>query len=362
MNDFKREPEPLIQAELGAMERVLRSGWWVLGEEVRTFEKEWASKCGAAHAVGVASGLDALEISLRALRIGVGDEVITTPMTAFATVLGILRSGAQPVLADIDPDTGILDAESAKTCLSDRTRALMAVHLYGRAAPLDAFRELCADAGIALLEDCAQAHGARSGANPVGTVGAVSAWSFYPTKNLGAIGDAGALTTNSEEVASKARCLRNYGQSARYDHAEIGLNSRLDELQAAILRVRLECLDAWIHRRRKVAQQYADGMRNDAVRVLSLPQNPAAHVHHLFVVVCERRDELANHLRARGVETLIHYPVPVHHQEACRTFRLAPRGVPRAEAHARGCLSIPCHPHLTDDEICHVIEAVNAFR
>ena len=362
MNEFRREPEDLIAEELDAVARVLRSGWWILGEEVAAFEKEWSATCAVRHTVGVASGLDALEIGLRAIGIGPGDEVITTPMTAFATLLGIMRVGARPVLADVDADTAILDLDSVSSCLSPKTRAVLVVHLYGQAAPLADFADFCRSAGIALVEDCAQAHGSRSAGVGVGTVGLVSGWSFYPTKNLGAIGDAGALTTNSAAISEKARRLRNYGQSVRYYHPEAGMNSRLDELQAAILRVRLRRLEAWIDLRRKVARAYAQRMRNDRIRALPLPADAAAHTHYLYVVTCERRDALAQFLRERGVETLVHYPVPVHHQEPCKGVRLAPGGLARAEGHARSCLSLPCHPHMTDDEVGGVIEAVNAFR
>jgi dTDP-4-amino-4,6-dideoxygalactose transaminase len=361
MNEFGREPEALVAEELRAVEAVLRSGWWILGEEVRAFEKEWGAACGARYAVGVASGLDALEIGLRAIGVGPGDEVVTTPVTAFATALAILRAGAQPVLADVDADTAMLDPESVRACFSKRTRAVVLVHLYGQAAPLRRFSALCAEAGVSLVEDCAQAHGARSEGTPVGTAGVVAGWSFYPTKNLGAVGDAGALTTDTEAMAEHARRLRNYGQSERYRHPEAGMNSRLDELQAALLRVRLRRLQDWISARRRVARAYAARINNERVHPLPMPKDAASHTHHLFVVKCDARDALAQFLKEKGVETLIHYPVPVHHQEAAKGMRLAPGGLPRAEAHARSCLSLPCHPHLTDEEIDRVVEAVNAF-
>lgn len=362
MNDFKRDDETLVGQELAAVERVLRSGWWILGTEVAAFEKEWASWIGTRHAVGVANGMDALEIGLRALGIGPGDEVVTTPMTAFATVLSILRTGASPVLADIDPDTAILDPRSVERCLSPRTRAVMVVHLYGQAGPVEELSELCSQRGIHLVEDCAQAHGAKASGRPCGTWGTFAGWSFYPTKNLGCIGDGGALTTESDEIDAHARKLRNYGQSVRYHHPEAGLNSRLDELQAAILRARLALLDGWTARRREIARTYAGSIRNHLVRVLPLPADPARHVHHLFVVTTPERNALQAHLKARGVDSLFHYPVPAHRQPPCEGVRIDPAGLAVAERYAAECLSLPIHPTLTEDEVSRVVEATNSFR
>lgn len=362
MNDFKRDGEDLLQLELAAVERVLRSGWWILGSEVKAFETEWAAWSQARHAVGVANGMDALELGLRALGIGPGDEVVTTPMTAFATVLSILRTGAEPVFADIDPDTGILDPVSVERCLSARTKAVMVVHLYGQAGPVEILSELCGDRGIHLVEDCAQAHGVKASGRACGTWGAFAGWSFYPTKNLGAIGDGGALTTESPELDEAVRQLRNYGQSVRYHHPVVGLNSRLDELHAAILRERLKRLDGWTARRREIARTYADTIRNEAVRVLPLPDDPARHVHHLFVVTSPVRDALQAHLKASGVDSLFHYPVPAHHQPPAVGFRRDPAGLSRTEEHARTCLSLPIHPMLADDEVAAVVEAVNRFQ
>jgi dTDP-4-amino-4,6-dideoxygalactose transaminase len=361
MNDFKREEESLIQAELKACERVIRSGWFILGEECRGFEREWAAWCGAPHAVGVGNGMDALEIGLRALELAPGDEVITTPMTAFATILAILRAGATPVLADLDPATALLDPASVERCLTPRTRVVLVVHLYGQAAPMDRFTALCEQHGLILMEDCAQAHGARWHGRPVGTFGAVAGWSFYPTKNLGALGDAGALTTASAALAEKAACLRNYGQSVRYHHPVQGLNSRLDELQAAILRERLPHLEGWIQRRRAVAQAYAAGIHNPRVQLLPLPLEAERHVHHLCVLTCGDREGLQAFLRSRGVETLIHYPIPAHRQEPGLGLATDPEGLAAAERHADTCLSLPCHPWLKPEELAQVIEGVNAF-
>jgi dTDP-4-amino-4,6-dideoxygalactose transaminase len=358
-NDFRREPEELLQAELAAVERVLRSGWWILGAEVEAFEQDWARFCAVPHAVGVANGLDAIEIGLRALGVGPGDEVITTPVTAYATTLAIQRCGAVPVFADIDPSTGCLAADSVATCISTSTRAVLPVHLYGRAADLDGLAAVCNGHGLPLVEDCAQAHGARHRGRPVGSVGRCAAWSFYPTKNLGAIGDAGALTTADAEVARAARCLRNYGQSDRYHHDLHGMNSRLDELQAALLRERLPWLEAWTGRRREIAGIYRRQIDHPLLRPLSEPKDPAAHVHHLFVLRTPQREWVQAQLAERGVTTLVHYPLPCTQQKALAEHRLAPGGIPQALEHCRTCFSLPIHPFLSDDEVSRVIDACN---
>jgi len=362
MNGFTREPEALRRDELGAVERVLRSGWYILGKEVEAFEAQWATLIGTQHAVGVGNGLDAIEIALRILGIGPGDEVVTTPMTAFASVLAIMRAGAQPVLADIDPRTALLSMESVRRCIGPKTRAVLPVHLYGRVDDLKAWRALCDDAGIHLVEDCAQSHLAAWSGTRAGAAGAVGAFSFYPTKNLGALGDGGALTTSDDDLAAKARQLRNYGQSARYHHTELGMNSRLDELQAALLRARLSVLEQFTQRRRAVARSYQAGIDNPRLRLLAAPMQESSHVHHLFIVLCDERDRLAEHLRARGVETLIHYPIPVHRQPPCAGVRRDPRGLENAERHGATCLSIPCHPQLTDAEVADLVAFFESLK
>lgn len=361
MNDFKAEPAELRAAMLAAVERVLSSGWYVLGPEVAAFERAWAARCGVPHSVGVGNGMDAIEIGLRSLGIGAGDEVITTPMTAFATVLAVLRTGARPVLADIDPSTGLMSPASARRCLTPRTRAILLVHLYGQVRDMAAWQALCDASGVALLEDCAQAHGAALGGVQAGAFGRVGAFSFYPTKNLGAAGDAGLLVAQDEAVAAKARRLRNYGQSERYHHPEIGLNSRLDELHAAMLCARLPWLDEFTGRRREIANAYRRGLANPAIRLLAAPQEPAADVHHLFVVLCQQRDALQAHLQRHGVQALIHYPVPVHRQPPCVDLQRDPAGLQESERHADSCLSLPCHPQLSDAEVLQVVTAMNEF-
>ncbi len=362
MNDFRAEPEELVRKELEAVERVLRSGWYILGSEVKSFESAWAARCGAKRAVGVGNCMDAIEIGLRSLGIGSGDEVITTPMTAFATALAVMRAGAEPVLADIDPETALLDPASVERCLSPRTRAVLLVHLYGQVHSMESWTDLCERAGIHLLEDCAQSHAASWQGKIAGTFGAWGAYSFYPTKNLGAIGDGGAIITNSEEIADKARILRNYGQSQRYHHPERGLNSRLDELQAAILSARLGWLDAYTQRRKEIAGAYSNGISNPVIQKMAKPVERDSHVYHLYVLRCNERDRLAAYLGERGVSSLIHYPVPTHLQPPCKGVRVDPQGLGHAEQYAAQCLSIPCHPQMNDDDVRKVIEAINEFK
>lgn len=362
MNDFHAEPEALLEQELAAIERALRSGWYILGNEVKDFESAWAKRCGVSFAIGVGNGMDAIEIGLRSLGIGSGDEVITTPMTAFATVLAIIRAGAIPVLADIDLRTGLLDPVSVERCLSGHTRALLLVHLYGQIRQMDKWYELCAHANIYLLEDCAQAHLAYSNGRTAGGFGVWGAYSFYPTKNLGAIGDGGALITNSEAIAQQAHVLRNYGQTQRYHHQEIGLNSRLDEVQAALLSVRLTWLDAFTKRRQQIARAYFDGINNSKVKLLAKPVEAENHVYHLFVVLCEQREHFSQFLTSHGISSLSHYPVAIHHQPPTQDLRRDPQGLPNAELYAQLCLSIPCHPQMSDADISQVIEIVNEYK
>jgi dTDP-4-amino-4,6-dideoxygalactose transaminase len=362
MNELAADPLELMSAQFEAIERVIKSGWYVLGNEVDRFESRWANRCGTEHAIGVANGLDAIEISLRCLGISTGDEVITTPMTAFASVLAILRAGATPVLADIDICTGLLDVESVLRCIGARTKALLLVHLYGNLGNMDRWQHIAAEHGIELIEDCAQAHGAQWHGKTAGSFGRLGAYSFYPTKNLGALGDGGAIVTSDAGLADRARVLRNYGQTQRYIHDVIGMNSRLDEIQAAVLSTRLDWLDRFTARRRAIANIYYSRIINPLVRVLAVPVFAEAHVHHLFVLLTDERQELSAQLKSRGVESFSHYPVPIHRQRPCEGIRRDPNGLDNAEAFAASCLSIPCHPNLTDDDVQRVVEAVNDFR
>jgi dTDP-4-amino-4,6-dideoxygalactose transaminase len=362
MNNFNAEPEELRRRELETVERVLDSGWFILGKEVEQFEEAWGKFSGARFCVGVANGMEAIELGLRALDIGPGDEVITTPMTAIATVVAIMHAGATPVLADVDPATALLDPTSVERCLTPRTKAVLLVHLYGQIREMEQWIALCKEAKIHLLEDCAQAHGSVWRSRHAGVFGTFGAFSFYPTKNLGAKGDAGALITNSGELAARARSLRNYGAINRYEHPEIGLNSRLDEVQAAILGTRLDWLARFNARRREIARRYFDKIDNARIKLLSRPVAEENHVYHLFVVRCAERNRLANFLKENGIGSLIHYPIPAHRQRYCKDIARDPRGLPNAETHAEQCLSLPCHPQLRDDDVGTIIAAINQFE
>jgi dTDP-4-amino-4,6-dideoxygalactose transaminase len=362
MNDFKAEPPELRAAMLAAAKRVIDSGWYVLGNEVTAFEKQWAAACGVGYGVGVGNGMDAIEIALRAMDIGPGDEVITTPMTAFATVLAILRAGATPVLADIDPTTALLSMASVRRCLTAKTRAVLLVHLYGQVRDMTDWQALCKAQGIHLVEDCAQAHLARWQGKVAGSFGVAGAYSFYPTKNLGALGDAGMLVSNNQALAERAGRLRNYGQSVRYYHPEIGMNSRLDELQAALLSERLKWLPAFTKRRQEIALTYQSEIDNPEIKKPAQPEENSAHVYHLYVLTCVKRAELERHLHQNGVQTLIHYPIPVHQQDPCINIRRDPKGLNCSELYAAQCLSLPCHPQMSNDEVNHVAQSVNTFR
>lgn len=362
MNDFASEPNALVVQQLEAVRGVLESGWFVLGAQVEKFEEKWAERCDSRYAVGVANGMDAIEIMLRSLDIGPGDEVITTTMSAFASVLGIVRSGATPVLADIDQETGLMSLESVKRCLSPSTKAILLVHLYGQLKDMNHWVEFCAQSKILLLEDCAQAHLARWGGRVAGSFGRASAFSFYPTKNLGAIGDAGAIVTSDLLVSQKSKTLRNYGQSQRYHHVEFGLNSRLDEVQAAILNARLDWLQNFTSRRQVIGARYSREITNPLVTPLSPPVEEQSHVYHLYVVKTFHRESLQAHLLDAGIQSNIHYPVPIHAQPPSTNLQRDPLGLENSEIYGQQVLSLPCHPQMTDAQVGAVISAVNKFQ
>jgi len=328
-----------------AIARVLDGGRYVLGPEVDAFEREFAAWLGARHVVGVASGTDALVLALRACGIGPGDEVITVGHTAVATVAAIELVGASPVLADVELETYALDPARVERALSPRTRALLPVHLYGHPAPLEALHAIAKRHGLRLIEDCAQAHGAMLAGVRVGTIGDAAAFSFYPTKNLGAIGDGGAVATGDGEIAERARCLREYGWRERYVSDVPGTNSRLDELQAAILRVGLRHLDRDNARRETIARVYDAGLA-DAGVTTPVTRPGCRHVYHQYVVRHPDRDALRAELHRRGVGTLVHYPVPVHLQPAYHGRLRIPGPLPRTEEAAATVLSLPMYPEL----------------
>ena len=339
-----------------AIERVLDRGWFVLGPELEAFEREFADACGAAHAVGVGTGTDALALALRALGVGPGDEVVTSPLSAAYSALAIMMVGARPVFADVDPGRLTLDPRAAESVITPRTRALMPVHLYGQPADMPALMAVAARHALHVVEDCCQAHLATCGGQPVGSFGDVAAYSFYPTKNLGALGDGGALTTPRADLAAHVRRLRNGGQTDRYHHAEFGVNSRLDEMQAAILRARLTWLPGWTTQRRALAAAYR---RNLASAPITVPAEfDAGHVYHLFPILSTGRDALQARLKAKGIETLIHYPVPIPRQPAMASER--PASCPIADRVCREVLSLPLHPGMTSQTVDEVAAAVHA--
>lgn len=340
-----------------ALARVVASGWYILGPEVEQFEAEFAAACHAPHAVGVGTGTDAITLILRALEIGPGDEVITPPLSAAYSALAVIMAGATPVFADIDPQRLTLDPGAAAAAVTPRTRALLPVHLYGQSADMTPLIELADRHRLALVEDCAQAHLCTSEGRPVGTMGIAGAFSFYPTKNLGALGDGGAVVTRDAALAQRLRRLRNGGQVTRYHHEEAGANSRLDEMQAAVLRARLPFLAGWTARRRQIARAYREGLAGSAVRVP--PQCDAGHVYHLFPVLTPERTAFQAHLLARGVETLIHYPVPIPRQPALATRH--PQQCAVADRVCSEVCSLPLYPSLSDPEVDRVIASVRSL-
>ena len=338
-----------------AIARVVESGWFVLGPEVEAFEAEFAAACGTTHAVGVGTGTDAITLILRALDIGPGDEVITPPLSAAYSALAVMMAGARPVFADIDPIRLTLDPAALDAAITPRTRAVLPVHLYGQPADMTPILAVAARHGLAVVEDCAQAHLATSEGRPVGTMGVAGAFSFYPTKNLGALGDGGAVVTGDAALAARVKRLRNGGQTSRYHHQEAGANSRLDEIQAAILRARLPHLRRWTDRRRRIAAAYRAGIGAPDIQVP--PQLDEGHVYHLFPVIAPDRAAVQSRMAALGVETLIHYPVPIPRQPALAG--MAPAPCPVADRVCDQVLSLPMYPALTDAQVEQVIAAAN---
>lgn len=353
-----RAIEPEVRS---AIDRVLDRGWYVLGEEVQHFEREFADWLGVEHVVGVASGTDAIHLALRALGVGPGDEVITVANTCVPTVTAIEAAGARPVLVDATPDTLTMDPDGVASAITPKTRALVPVHLYGHPCDMDALMPIAEEHGLMVVEDCAQAHGARYRGRPCGTFGHAAAFSFYPSKNLGAYGDAGAVATGDSKIAERLRRLRSYGQEDRYRHVERGVNSRLDELQAAILRAELPHLDAWNQSRRMLAERYDRLLEGLPARRPAKAQR-ADSSWHLYVVRTQHRDALRTHLKARGVGTEIHYPIPVHLQPACAHLGYSRGHFPVAERAAGEIVSLPLYPELAPDDVDIVVHAIGAFQ
>lgn len=350
----------LHQAEYEAAAlRVLRSGWYMLGPEVEAFEHAFAAYVGRKYCVGVNSGLDALTLAVRALGIGAGDEVLVPANTYIATVLAITANGATPVF--VEPDEYFtIDAAKIEDAITERTKAILVVHLYGQATKMDDVCRIAKAHGLHLLEDCAQSHGARFGGTMTGAFGDAGCFSFYPTKNLGAFGDAGAVVTDDAELARTLRMLRNYGSEKKYYNKLVGVNSRLDELQAALLHTKLGHLDELIAERERIAAAYLDGMHNPAVKLPKTRAN-ANHVWHQFVVQTEDRDGFQQYLADHGIKTVIHYPIPPHLAECYESLGHKSGDYPIAEKMAKTVLSLPMFNGMREEEVQYVIETVNRY-
>ena len=339
---------------------VLRSGWYILGKEVSSFENEFAAYTGAKYCVGLASGLDALWIAFRLLNIGKEDEVIVQGNTYIASVMGITMNGATPVFAEPDEHFG-MDPEKIESLITDRTKAVLVTHLYGMASRMDEIVSICKKYNLRLVEDCAQSHGACFNGQMTGTFGDVGCFSFYPSKNLGAFGDAGAVVVNDEMLAKEFKIFRNYGSEKRYYNKVVGANSRLDELQAGLLRVRLKHIEELTEEKRKIAERYNSELNNPIIQLPTLAPG-ATCVWHQYVIRCEQRDRLINYLNERGIGTIIHYPIPPHLAEAYQYLGHKEGFLPITEHLAKTVLSIPMYNGMTEEEQSFVIEAMNSFR
>lgn len=338
---------------------VLRSGWYVLGNEVRGFEKEFAEYVGVNHCVGLASGLDALWIAFRILGIGKGDEVIVQGNTYIASVMGITMNAATPVFVEPDEYFNI-DASKIEEQITEKTKAVLVVHLYGQASNMKPIVKLCEKYNLRLVEDCAQAHGAKFEGKQIGTFGDIGCFSFYPSKNLGAFGDAGAITTNDDKIAEDVRVFRNYGSEKRYYNKVVGANSRLDEIQAGFLRVKLKYLDELAEEKRLICERYLNELKNEKL-VLPGIREGATHIWHQFVVKSDYREELIEYLDEKNIGTIIHYPIPPHLSEAYRYLCIKEGALPITERYAKTVISLPLYNGMTKEEQDHVIDAINAF-
>lgn len=344
---------------LKVTERVIKSGWYILGQELLKFEEEFATYCGVKYSIGVANGLDALILILKALDIGDKDEVIVPANTYIASVLAVSAVGAKPVLVEPDIETFNINPELIEQKITKRTKAIMVVHLYGQVCEMDIIQKIAKKHNLKIIEDCAQAHGAMHEGKRVGNLGVAGGFSFYPGKNLGALGDGGAITTNDEVLYKKIKALRNYGSEIKYENIYKGTNSRLDELQAGFLRVKLNTLDEDNNKRRKVAKFYLENINNSKI-VLPKVEDFTGHVFHLFVIRTQKRDALKKHLLENGVETIIHYPIPPHKQECYSELKHIP--LPITEKISNEVLSIPISQVINEDEVEKVVHLINSYE
>lgn len=344
----------------GAFERVFTSSWYIEGKEDEAFEQTFAEYCGVSHCVGCGNGLDALMLSLKALGVGAGDEVIVPSNTYIATALAVTYVGAAPVFVEPDIDTFLIDPALIEAKITDKTKAIMPVHLYGQACDMDPIMEIAKKHGLFVVEDCAQAHGATYKGRKVGSFGDAAGFSFYPGKNLGALGDAGAALTNSKELADKIRALGNYGSDYKYHHIYQGNNSRLDEMQAAFLSAKLPLLDKMNEERRRIAKMYSEGIDNPKV-ITPVVREECVPVWHIYGVRCNERDALEKHLNDRGIGTNKHYPIPMHMQECYKELGISEGALPVAEEISATELSLPMYYGMTDEQVRYVIDAINEF-
>lgn len=354
--DLKQEYQFLKKELTPKIQSILENGFFVLGNELERFEDDFAKYLGVEEVIGVNSGSDALFLAIKSLGIGVGDEVITVSHTFISSVDSIVRNGAKPVFADINPHTYGMDVSKVEEKITKHTKAILPVHLYGHPVDLDPLRELANEYGLFLIEDACQAHGADYKGDKVGGIGDLGCFSFYPTKNLGAYGDGGLIATNNQELAAKLKMLRNYGQTEKYYHNFTGVNSRLDEIQAAILGIKLKYLDSWNNRRRNIAKIYNELLKDcDLHLPTEVPY--AKHVYHLYVIRTPKRDILKNKLMEKDIQTQVHYPIPIHKQKAYLTLK-SESYLPVTDKICLEILSLPNHPWLTDEQITHVAEMI----
>jgi dTDP-3-amino-3,4,6-trideoxy-alpha-D-glucose transaminase len=355
--------DPALMAELLAtVERVARQSAFTMGTELETFEAEFAEYCGSPHAVGVSSGTEAIVLALKALGIGPGDEVILPTNSFIATAEGVSLAGARPVLVDVNPETHLITAELVAAAIGPKTRCVIPVHLMGSTVDMDALLEVTRPAGLKVIEDTAQAHGAFVGGRRVGTIGDVGCFSFYPTKNLGGWGDGGGIVTADRELAERVRLLRSHGEQPRYHHRIVGTTARLDALQAALLRVKLRRLDGWNDDRRRLGAALRAGLEGSCVELPVAATTDGDHVFHLFIVRTTQRDALRAHLDAQGVSTAVHYPFPIHRTEAYADLGMGEGSLPVAERLAEEILTLPLFPTMSDEDVTRIVDAVRSFR
>ncbi len=345
-----------------AFEKVLDKSSFIQGNECKKFEEEFAEYCGVKYCVGVATGLDALFLILRAMNIGNGDEVIVPSNTYIATALAVSYTGAKPVFVEPEIETFNINPSRIEEKITSNTKAIIAVHLQGRTADMDAINAIAKKHNLKIIEDAAQAHGAKYKGKKAGSLGDAAGFSFYPGKNLGALGDGGCVTTNNKELADKVRALGNYGSDYKYHHIYKGVNSRLDEIQAAFLRVKLPNLDRWNENRRAIAKKYFEGIKNPLIKLPLKSTNEFEHIYHVFVIRCDKRDELEKYLNDNGIGTVKHYPIPMHEQECYEDLGIKHGELPIAEKISRTVLSIPMYYGMTDEEVNYVIDMINNFK